>query len=266
MISIILPFYNSESYISESINSVLSQHYKSWELLLINDGSTDTSKEIALSFRDPRIRYFEQENKGVAAARNVGLAHMKGDYFCFLDADDVLPPNSLASRLLLFEQAPYMSFVDGVVQKVDVCLQQVVSIWRPSLQGTPLEELIRLNGTCFLGLTWLIKRKPGRKYRFKEGLSHGEDLLFFMELAREGGQYAYTEDIILHYRNTPGSAMKNLKGLERGYRSIEQEICQWPEITPNLLRTYKNRWRSFMAKDYIKRGQLGDLLGLVKGL
>lgn len=257
--------YNSASFVREAIESILKQLNQDWELLLINDGSTDSSKEIALLFQDPRIRYFEQENKGVAAARNVGLANMQGDYFCFLDADDVLPHGSLNNRLKVFELNPQLYFVDGVVEKKNPYLTKVETIWCPQFQGQPFNELVCLSGSCFLGLTWMIKRKPGKFYRFKEGLSHGEDLLFLMDLAREGGQYAFTHEVILHYRNTPGSAMKNLKGLENGYRVIEQEIGQWSEISTDLLRIYKKRWRNFMAKDYIKRGRIKDLLGLYAG-
>ena len=142
MISIVFPFFQSDSFLKKAIDSVRNQAFQNWELLLINDGSTDDSKEIALSFQDPRIRYFEQENKGVAAARNVGLANMKGDYFCFLDADDVLPTNSLSSRLLVFEQAPYLNFVDGAVQKMDAVLKKTESVWQPHFQGNPFYELV----------------------------------------------------------------------------------------------------------------------------
>lgn len=264
MISIILPFYNASKYLRESIDSSLAALPQGDELLIINDGSTDSSKEIALSFQDPRIRYFEQENKGVAAARNVGLANMRGDYFCFLDADDIFPPHSLSARLQKFKENPYLDFADGEVLLYDHSLSRINSKWSPSYKGNPFADLVQLKGGTFLGVTWLIKRRPEINYRFKEGFTHGEDLLFFMELSRSGGQYDYVNEPILHYRDTPGSAMKNLKGLEMGYRTIEQCIQKWPEVKMFDMLNYRLRWRKFMALDYLKRRDWISLLRLIK--
>ena len=83
LVSILMPVYNAEAFISEAITSVIRQSHKNWELLIVNDGSTDRSKNIIHSFPDKRIQYFEQQNRGVSVARNVGLKNMKGDYFCF---------------------------------------------------------------------------------------------------------------------------------------------------------------------------------------
>lgn len=254
LITIITPFYFSEKYIKDAIESVLQQTYKNWELLLINDGSKDRSKAIAISYSDPRIRHFEQENKGVSATRNIGLTNMQGDYFCFLDADDVLPANSLASRLKVFQSSPNIEFVDGVVLKKDNQLAVTNQIWQARFDGNPLQELIKLNGKAFFGLSWMIKRKPHQHYQFKEGLTHGEDLFFYMELARQGGLYAYTDEPILHYRDSPGSAMKNLIGLENGYRFIESQIKNWPEVSKRDLSTFRFRYKKAMFLAYLRNG------------
>jgi teichuronic acid biosynthesis glycosyltransferase TuaG len=260
MISIITPFYNSENYIEEAIKSVLSQYHEFWELLLINDGSTDKSKDIALSFSDPRIRYFEQVNQGIASARNIGLSQMRGDYFCFLDSDDFLPPNSLSSRLGVFTQNPSLTYVDGAIRKMDQQLVNVISHWTPSFTGNPLDDLVLLTGRSFVGVSWLIKRNSQTEYLFHNEITHAEDLLFFMELARQGGQYGYTEDVILHYRDTPGSAMTNLMGLESGYRYIENEIRTWPEVSRSAFRTYQYKYRRAMFLAYLRKKQLGNAL------
>jgi len=251
LVSIILPFYNAEKHLKEAIDSVLIQTHKNWELLIINDGCSDQSKAIALSFQDARMHYFEQVNNGVAAARNVGLAHMRGDYFCFLDADDYLPPNSISARLKVFEQNPALSFVDGQVKKMDAELKQICATWRPYFQGNPLSDLVQLTGRSFFGPTWMIKRENAFRYRLREGLTHGEDLLFYMELARSGGNYDYTEETILLYRDNPGSAMKNLAGLEAGYRCIESEIATWQELTAKSLWMYRIKYRKAMFLSYL---------------
>jgi glycosyltransferase involved in cell wall biosynthesis len=112
LVSIILPVYNNEKYVRYSIDSVLSQNHANWELLVVNDGSTDTSKEIIESYSDKRIIKIHQQNKGVSGARNSAMKRMSGDYFCFLDADDTLSPNSLSSRLGIFLLDSGLDFVD----------------------------------------------------------------------------------------------------------------------------------------------------------
>lgn len=258
MVSVITPFYNSASFIGAAISSVLNQTYTNWELLLINDGSTDQSKEIVMSFNDSRIRYFEQENKGVAAARNLGLTHMKGDYFCFLDSDDIFPEDSLVSRLTVFKENPEVSFVDGTVIKFDHIMNQVEHQWHPDLHGNPLDDLVCLGGKSFFGPSWMVKIIPGVVYRLREGLTHGEDLLFYMNLARQGGIYAYTSKPVLHYRNNPESAMKNLQGLELGYKLIEREIEQWKDISKEAVQTYKWKYRRAMFLAYLKDASISN--------
>ena len=255
LITIITPFYQSEKYLSQAIQSVLQQTHQNWELLLINDGSTDNSKEIALSFKDDRVKYFEQENKGVSAARNLGLKNMKGEYFCFLDADDSLPKNSLQARIQLFTQNSTLEFVDGVVYKMDELLKSINNIWTPCFNGNPLIDLALLSGNSFFGPSWMIKRRQGKNYYFEEGLTHCEDLYFYMQLAREGGLYAYIAEPILYYRDNPKSAMKNLKGLDKGYRFVAQKIKNWPEVSKDLLSDFNYKYKKAMFLAYLRTKQ-----------
>lgn len=96
-ISIIIPAYNAELYLPESLRSVINQDYDNWEIIAIDDGSTDKTLEILKQEqkRDPRIRYVSIENSGVSHARNIGLSLAKGDYILFLDADDLIISHSL---------------------------------------------------------------------------------------------------------------------------------------------------------------------------
>src|SRR5437868_2983730 len=112
LVSIIMPAYNAGKYIAEAIQSVRAQTHKNWELLICDDGSTDGTVAIISSFKEPRIRFFTQPHAGVSAARNLAMGNMLGDYFCFLDADDVLPPNSLTARLEMLERDKSLSFAD----------------------------------------------------------------------------------------------------------------------------------------------------------
>lgn len=254
-VSIILPVYNGQKYIGESISSVLNQSFTDWELLIINDGSTDQTEKEILTFSDERIRYFKQFNKGVSAARNVGLKNMNGTYFCFLDSDDILPIDSLKSRLEVFKKNEDLNFVDGKIDCFDIDLKKVIRSWLPAIVGNPLEDLVGIGGNSFFGPSWMIKRLPDIKYRFKEGLTHGEDLLFYIQLAVKGGKYNYTNKSVLYYRTGNNSAMTNLKGLENGYSSIYSELKNMNGISKNLLKGYKRKIKSIMFKSYLSRFQ-----------
>lgn len=247
-----MPAYNAGKYISESIKSLQKQSHNRWELLVINDGSTDSTKEIILQFDDKRIYYFEQANKGVSAARNVGLANMRGDYFCFLDADDVLPPKSLESRIKVFGQFSDVDFVDGSVEIRNADLSNVLSTYQPSYKGNPHDLLARLDQRCFFGPSWMIRRKEGVNYQFKEGMTHGEDLLFYLSIS-EVGNYSYTPEVILHYRKNKGSAMSNLKGLEQGYMFFYQYVKNLFTVSTSTKSYLRRRIIRIMFLSYIRK-------------
>jgi len=105
LVTVITTFYNSDKYITEAIESVLSQNYQNWELILVDDGSTDKSTEIALYYTKKypdKVRYFEHENhenKGMSASRNLGIKNSRGEYVCFLDSDDVYLPQKIKENI-----------------------------------------------------------------------------------------------------------------------------------------------------------------------
>ncbi len=222
-VSIIMPAYNAGKYISEAIQSVLNQNYIHWELLIVNDGSIDDTQSIIDQFLDPRIIKFEQTNLGVSAARNIGLKHMTGDYFCFLDGDDILPIDSLRERVKVLSLYPSIDFVDGKVNYINVLGSPLDKSYLPSLKGEAYSSLLKLKSNCFLGNTWMIRRETKKNYNFDISLKYCEDLYFYLTIS-EGKQYDYITQPILLYRQSDGSAMKNLKGLESGYIKLIQKI------------------------------------------
>ncbi|MBS2212124.1 glycosyltransferase family 2 protein [Carboxylicivirga mesophila] len=101
LVSILIPLYNSERYISETIQSCLSQTYRNIEIIIVDDGSTDSSYTIAKKYESWQVRVFKQVNSGACAARNLAFEHCKGDYIQYLDADDILSPNKIEDQLRL---------------------------------------------------------------------------------------------------------------------------------------------------------------------
>lgn len=106
LVSVVIPLYNKEPHISHTLNSVLNQTSQEFEIIIIDDGSTDKSAEVVNSFTDPRIRLIKQKNAGVSAARNRGIEEAKADLIAFLDADDEWAPNFLEAILRLRERYP----------------------------------------------------------------------------------------------------------------------------------------------------------------
>lgn len=117
MISIVMPVYNGEKYIKQAIECVLDQSYRNWELLIVDDGSTDSTANIISAFSDPRIHYFFQKNQGEAAARNTGLDHVTGEYIAFLDADDIYFQNAIEDMASYLDNHPQHGsiFSDGYI-------------------------------------------------------------------------------------------------------------------------------------------------------
>ena len=106
MISVVIPLYNKEHQIAETLRSVLEQTFQDFEVVIVDDGSTDKSSEEALKIRDPRIRFVRQENAGVSAARNRGIEEARFDLIAFLDADDRWKPEYLQTQYDLFQKYP----------------------------------------------------------------------------------------------------------------------------------------------------------------
>ncbi|PZO14594.1 MAG: glycosyl transferase family 2 [Leptolyngbya foveolarum] len=122
LVSVIIIFLNGEAFIEEAIASVFAQTHSIWELLLVDDGSTDGSSAIAQQYAQQypdRVRYLEHDahqNRGMSAARNLGICHAKGDYIGFLDADDLWLPDKLTQQLEIFKRFPEAAMVYGRAQ------------------------------------------------------------------------------------------------------------------------------------------------------
>ena len=121
LFSVIVPTFNRAKLLKQTIKSVLKQQYQSWELIIVDDGSTDETKEVVFSFDDPRICYFYQENKERSAARNLGIHQAKGQYICFLDDDDYFLPDHLEIIAQRIKKVgyPVAIFRTGMISKYE---------------------------------------------------------------------------------------------------------------------------------------------------
>ena len=181
-VSVIIPFYNRINWLSEAIQSVLDQTYNDFEIILIDDGSSDPIPSNLLTC-DQRIRYIRQENKGPAAARNIGIDQTKGTYIAFLDSDDMFFPKKLKKQVAFMEE------------NFDVILSHT-SYTRINTEGKTIDEI--RSGTfsgavypqilisCPIATPTVMLRKEflGNELRFDESRQVGEDVVLWIQIAK----------------------------------------------------------------------------------
>lgn len=218
MISIIVPVYNAQSYIDQCIRSVLSQSYRDLELILIDDGSTDESLCKCRRWEDdPRVVLLPTENRGVSAARNLGLQSASGDWILFLDSDDYLLDNCLVSLMALV--SPGTQLVLGAYSAGEVRDIQHQAVPASELRRMTLDSINHRLLPGFyelkpLSLTacWakLYRRDVIREnaIRFHEDLRLSEDTLFQLQYLGCIDQVIITNLPVLHYRQNPSSVTK----------------------------------------------------------
>lgn len=203
IISIIVPVYNAEFYLSRCINSILSQTFTDFELLLIDDGSTDQSSEICDKYavKDARIRVFHKKNGGVSSTRNVGLDEAKGEWIMFVDADDYLLKKSL--ELLLKESNA--DLIVGGFSRIHLSSGKVYSF-------VPDHRIIRIGTSIvfpedwvgtYLSTPWckLFKKEiiKNKKIRFRQDLFYGEDTDFVFRYTIEIGSIQFISEQVYCY-------------------------------------------------------------------
>ena len=233
-ISVIVPVYNTELYLHRCIDSILSQTFTDFELLLINDGSTDRSGEICDEYaaKDSRIKVFHKENGGVSSARNMGLDEARGEWVAFVDADDYWYADNVLEQLLDIVKQNDLDIVRGEYKAVDwegnslfyrpVSKRRMKYINRILNSYEFLEYAIQ--GEFFLWLC-LFKRKYIKDLRFEVGRVFLEDMQFLSKLMIGDSRCMYVPDVRFYaYRKIETSASNNAS-LERLRNSFDMCNC-----------------------------------------
>jgi len=190
MISVIIPFYNRELYLAEAVESVLNQTYTNTELILVDDGSTDKSALIARSYP---VKYHYQTNMGIGAARNTGISLATGDFFAFLDSDDIWTRDKLAKQMAAFEANPNLEAVFGYAQ----------NFFSPELDAE-FRSKIRCDEqpiSSLLSTAVLIKRQSFLRIgMFDINLKVGIDIAWAISAMEQKVQQITLPDVIYHRR------------------------------------------------------------------
>jgi glycosyltransferase involved in cell wall biosynthesis len=237
-ISIIIPVYNAEDYLSRCLDSILVQDMNSYEVILVDDGSTDSSALICdrYSATDPRFRTIHKPNGGVSSARNAGLNLAKGEYVMFVDSDDSLAPGALSamSGSLNGEEFVLGGFIEyiGQIPHRNVTPGAAVT-YDESSYSDFFDANIRRN--CeMLDAPWakLFKRKSLGSLRFNEQLSYAEDKLFVFEFLSKCRSIYTCPSVVYNYHLRPGSLGSDISS----ERHIAQLQCFLPLYADVLKR------------------------------
>lgn len=216
LVSVIIPIYNVVSYLERCINSVLAQTYRSLEIILIDDGSTDGSAKICESYakQDTRIKVIRKANGGVSSARNAGINSASGKWVMFVDADDIMPPQAIEHLVVTASQTNadcttgmIRDFIDGVDPDLDIALGSPEHTVEIGNTQKALEQLLYQQRIFNGPVAKLYKLKIIENTRFKIGVTIAEDLYFNYQALKKVKHVAMTSSIVYFYRLRDGSAM-----------------------------------------------------------
>ena len=219
LVSIIIPVYNGEKYVSEAIDSALSQTYKNVEIIVVNDGSKDNTEEICKKYGN-EIRYFKKENGGVASALNFGIDKMNGEYFSWLSHDDLYLPNKILKEVKLLEKLENKETIIG-------CNVNIVNASKETIKHNHIPKVAQKNIPGYLsfdqniglnGCSLLINKKLFSKYgNFNTDLKVTQDYEMWFRLAKKV-PFNFVED------NLVLSRQHNEQGSKTMIKEIENEV------------------------------------------
>jgi glycosyltransferase involved in cell wall biosynthesis len=216
-VSVITAAYNAEAFIVETVESVLGQTYRDFEVIVVDDGSTDGTAGRLEPYTD-RLRYVRQDNRGASAARNRAVAEASGDYLAVVDADDIWLPTKLERQMGAISDADGLCYTQ--TDRIDVH----GAVIEPALVRAhpPLTCLAALTGGYpVVNSSMLLNRRFLDPRPYPEDVRHAEDLVVAVTaLARSGGRSVYLDESLVRYRDHPGSRLGSDVGYQRGFENM----------------------------------------------
>jgi glycosyltransferase involved in cell wall biosynthesis len=268
LVSVVMPAYNASKYIAVSIESVLNQSYKNFELIIVDDGSTDNTKEVIAGFKDERIKYFHKENGGASSARNFAVGKAEGDFIVVLDADDMIMPELICSCLDEFEKHPEADLVycDDSLIGSDGRPMRVIEIPEYADRKLLIRDLFR-SGYPIVPFRTCIRKSVFDKIGFyDENLSVGEDYDMMRRFVKQGLKTSHLNRALylrrmgfesLSRNLTPQKAECHFEVLKRyvdtfDYNELFPDVL-WDKISPERRQLHA---RFLVAATYHAIGQV----------
>lgn len=249
-VSVVVPTYNRAATIFESIKSISVQTYRDFEIIVVDDGSTDNTKEVlaSLCLRN-EIRNFQQSNKGAAAARNKGIAEAQGEYIAFCDSDDLYVPEKLELQVKYLENHPECGLVYSDL--MSFCGDQVVCpsyfAERRPYEGWVFEKLVERN--FITNVSVMVRRKCLEEVGgFNESLRTSEDYEMWLRFTRKF-QVGFIPKILVKVRRHPKNLTSNEQEVYDNHLEVLELIRErCPDVSPRTMS--KAFARTFWGKGY----------------
>lgn len=275
MFSIVIPAYNAANFISTSIDSVLNQTYTNFELIIVDDGSTDMTKSIIDQYDDERIRYMFQDNAGVSAARNKGILESRGKYICFLDSDDEWYVNHLAELSSLIEEYTtcglYITGYDIRLNNGDIVhkSQQILKkICKEHITSNNGYDVLLNNGYFFNTNTVCCKKEVFDKVGlFKVGVKNGEDDDMWFRIFAYYSIAISKKVTTIYNRTNCGATGQRVEVFESTFLGRIESLLnssEIPQYRKDSLLIWVERNKLSRARKYILAGNKLETLKLFK--
>lgn len=260
-LSIIVPVYNAAQFLDECIQSVINQNYTNWELIIVNDGSTDNSETVIKKYlkEDKRIKYFYKQNSGVTFSRWIGIEKATGDIVMFLDADDILLENCLQLVANNFDTYDLLSInIQSFVSRNEIKIINKTHFERIDYRVETLVADI-LSGRYPTGVYgWIFKKDKIVNYKniFCNGLRIAEDLMFLIEyMIAEIPEIAVTPDALYGYRTnlesvTHSVGHQRFDSIYAAIQTLNQFEIKYPVMCADIKESISFRklllWSTFV--------------------
>lgn len=222
-VTVLMPVYNAERHLRDAIDSILAQSFTDFELLIINDGSTDGSVEIIESFSDPRIRLVHNDrNLGLVLTLNKGIDLARGNYVARMDSDDISLPNRLEQQVALLDADSSLSVVAVKVALIDELGREIGS-WSSDKYGTETHEICRhLPLVCCIAHPSIMARKNVlSSYRYDPAWKNIEDYNLWLRLCADGHLIGKIDKPLLKLRIHEGQITQTDRQLRSGLLDIK---------------------------------------------
>lgn len=270
-VSIVMPAYNVESFIDAAIASVRAQTFTNFELLIIDDGSTDATAAVVdrHARADGRVRLLRQANAGISAARNVALRHARGAFIAILDADDAWAPTFLASQIAVLEQRPEIDIVTANAWFRGGPHDGQPALPTPDPRPDPdLTQLLEDETSVFI-MSVFRRRVIEAVGGFDEAFRSNEDYDLWIRAALAGFRFARNDTPAGYYRRRDDSLsadeVRMLTGILRVYEKTRPALANQPEALAILERQVRRFETEQVAAQLRQALQTGDLAAVTRG-